>query len=68
MPVPETAMDKNEFLAARKNDIRFAGKTIAVQAVAITHFMKEATNRKLGARIAAFDRAHGAASLLRRFH
>ena len=64
MGVPETSMDENRLLAARKDEIGLAGQILSVKTVTIAEAVQQPAYRPLGTRVFASDGLHDAATLL----
>jgi hypothetical protein len=63
MLVPEAAMNKYHFPAARKNDIGFSRKIFAMQAEPVTEAVNQAAECNLWIRVFAGDTPHVGASV-----
>jgi hypothetical protein len=62
--MPKASMNENHFLAARENQIRFAGKRCAMQAVPEAAAMQKASDSQFGLGIASTNPSHAFAALL----
>jgi hypothetical protein len=56
--MPETSVDKDDFLAARKSDIWFSWQIGAVEAKSVSERMDQLSDDHFGRRILASDAAH----------
>ena len=67
MPVPEAAVDEDDFPAAGKDEIRLARQVLAVQPEAVAHAVDEAADQQLDLAVLGADAAHQLAALLLRY-
>lgn len=63
MPVPETAMNKNDLPARRKTDVGCSGKIGSMQAVAVAETAQQSPDGELGTSIPRTDTGHVGAAL-----
>ena len=56
--MPKTTMHENHFLAARENQVRFAGKHLSMQSVPEPTTMHKASDQKFGFRITPSNPSH----------
>jgi len=64
--MPEAAMNKNDLLKSRKDDVRVSGQAPTMKAVTITQAVQKTPNLKLGTHAFAPDAPHVFAAALRR--
>ena len=64
MLVPETAMNKYDFLAARKHQVRAARQVMPVQPVTVAHTVDQAANGEFRLHALAPNRPHRPAANL----
>lgn len=64
MNVPEAAMHEDDFLAARKNDVRLAGQVRPMQFVLHLQCVEHRADDNLGLCVFTLDSRHAPASLL----
>lgn len=64
MGVPETPMDENRLLAARKDEIGLTGQILPVKTVTVAEAVQQPAYRPLGTRVFASDSLHDAATLV----
>ena len=65
MLMPEAAMDENDLLKSRKDDVRVSRQALTMKTVAITQAVQKAPNLKLGTHVFAPDAPHIFAAVLR---
>lgn len=64
MAMPETTVNKDNFLIAGKNDIGAAWQVLAMQTEPVPHGVKQLSNRDLGFGILAPNRSHDLTALV----
>jgi hypothetical protein len=66
MPMPETAVNEDHLLRARKHEVRPTRKPLGMQPEAVAHGEDQPTHRELGLGVLVPNEAHPLAALARR--
>jgi len=65
--MPETAVDENNFMAARKYKVRFPRQSLLMETVAVSHPVHKSAHNQFGNHILTANMAHNFAAVFWRY-